>query len=411
MNAKYVLPFARTNIYGASQEHEETHENTMWKSSYIKYKPITKNVSIRKVKPAGDNRRKTKIKGQKKKVIPKIRQKTIVKKVKRDRKKYTTMERNSETPDFEDDVPLNKVANALHQTVKKRTTRVNPAMCFRHMDFSLSEYETDPDYLDDGLLGIHPIIWSQRRKGTDATWKKIYSELNKAVTFLDLTKVVNNLKEIPQLPAPSEYYDKSIQYEDQMDGLSQEILKDFLPDYTKICCSVEITGDGNCFPRTLSRLVYGNQSHHNEMRCRIVIDSVKNFSNYVDHEYLMRGTTYCSRSVFHLGSQYCHYSAALGQMNTHLDSTIRSTLEKELLGVRRDKVECGIWQIHSAANVLKRNVFVIFPSEMKNLQLDMQRYFLPHDSDGLGKIPLNIMWTKCSRESRRLSHFVPLIPW
>lgn len=46
------------------------------------------------------------------------------------------------------------------------------------------------------------------------------------------------------------------------------------------------TADGNCLPRALSILVFGHEEYHTELRCRIVVEMVKNFHNYV-HGYGM----------------------------------------------------------------------------------------------------------------------------
>ena len=59
-----------------------------------------------------------------------------------------------------------------------------------------------------------------------------------------------------------------------------------------------IEPDGNCFCRSISRLAYGSEDHHIEMRCRLVIDSVLNLKNYTDHDYLMRCVNHMHKKCF-----------------------------------------------------------------------------------------------------------------
>ena len=52
---------------------------------------------------------------------------------------------------------------------------------------------------------------------------------------------------------------------------------------------LQIEGDGNCFPRTISYLLYKTQDRYEEMRCRIVYEAVKNINHYLDHDYVSNG--------------------------------------------------------------------------------------------------------------------------
>ena len=50
-------------------------------------------------------------------------------------------------------------------------------------------------------------------------------------------------------------------------------------------------GDGNCLPRALSHLFFGNEDHHYEVRCRIIEAGVLNEEDFISHQMLTRGVT------------------------------------------------------------------------------------------------------------------------
>ena len=58
---------------------------------------------------------------------------------------------------------------------------------------------------------------------------------------------------------------------------------------------VKFIRDGNCFPRSVSFVVFHMQNKHAEIRTRIVYESVVNIDLYLNNTYLGRGATnfYC----------------------------------------------------------------------------------------------------------------------
>ena len=52
---------------------------------------------------------------------------------------------------------------------------------------------------------------------------------------------------------------------------------------------VAVIGDGNCFCRAISFLLFRTQEKHHEVRTRIVYESVLNIDKYLNSEYLQHG--------------------------------------------------------------------------------------------------------------------------
>ena len=55
--------------------------------------------------------------------------------------------------------------------------------------------------------------------------------------------------------------------------------------------------DGNCFCRAISRLIYGNEDHHREIRIRIAIEAVTNKNLYLNDTYLTLGQSMDGNSM------------------------------------------------------------------------------------------------------------------
>ena len=49
-----------------------------------------------------------------------------------------------------------------------------------------------------------------------------------------------------------------------------------------------VSADGNCCPRSLSILVFGNEERHLEMRVRLVIELALHEQMYLDNDYLAK---------------------------------------------------------------------------------------------------------------------------
>ena len=122
-----------------------------------------------------------------------------------------------------------------------------------------------------------------------------------------------------------------------------------------------ITGaDGNCLPRSLSKIVYGTEDNHEEMRTRIVVEGVKNETTYLSHNYLAHGeVTDRHRRSFRkkptpLPVVYAQYSDEYipgSRLMTEQD--IYEIYQRELVTIIQPGKYMGTWQLFQACNILK----------------------------------------------------------
>ena len=69
-----------------------------------------------------------------------------------------------------------------------------------------------------------------------------------------------------------------------------DIASNFYPeDSPKNMFPVQTYGDGNCFPRTISKLVFGEESRHEEIHARIIISGAKNENYFTSNDISSRG--------------------------------------------------------------------------------------------------------------------------
>ena len=67
----------------------------------------------------------------------------------------------------------------------------------------------------------------------------------------------------------------------------------YLPlDAPDLYAPLQIVGDGNCFPRIVSFMLFGTENRHTEIRVRIVYKAVLNKERYLDNSYLCIGANH-----------------------------------------------------------------------------------------------------------------------
>ena len=153
------------------------------------------------------------------------------------------------------------------------------------------------------------------------------------------------------------------------------------------------------------------------------MDSVMKVVDYTDHNYLMRNCSHIHRRCSNIASYYCTYSGVKQVGNR--DSTIQgiqSVFREDVLRTRNLGEYCGLWQFHSAANVLNSKITMMFPS--KHIRLDVRvdhhREFWPHNIKKMRDKELGLLWTSCFQEPKdsdsdderqqiEYNHIVPLI--
>ena len=190
--------------------------------------------------------------------------------------------------------------------------------------------------------------------------------------------------------------------------------------------------DGNCFFRTISRLVYGDTMHHVEMRVRCIFEGVMNSDRYTDERYLKQHIPLGENKMNYGGITQmggfillntCNFlrgdekNPVVNMKPEEIDDweNIVTAYGEELLRMCKMDQFAGIWQIHQMVHVVKRTLRVHYPdtqaSESDYISREYKRAFNMderlEESDRIHK-PLNIAWTFAGNEGR-INHFVSVV--
>ena len=252
-------------------------------------------------------------------------------------------------------------------------------------------------------FGIHNL--SQRDevkpRAQPLNWSAILRALSQQRTFVQLQRYVFN-NPIPDLICGPN--DSILQSE--MNTLDLVALHHMPNDMPRGYAPLQIEGDGNCFPRTISYLLYKTQDRYEEMRCRIVYEAVKNINHYLDHDYVSNG----AHNLYDRGTlpeQYAQYS---DNYNPHQAFNLTRLYKREVLDICCDGAYMGIWQIFQIANVIKMPITSVHPMiGNANVRADMHRTVYCIDDAHNQQRPINLMWTPMQVNGGRPCHFVPLV--
>jgi hypothetical protein len=174
---------------------------------------------------------------------------------------------------------------------------------------------------------------------------------------------------------------------------------------------VKIYGDGNCLPRTGSVFAFGDEESHEEIRARIIIESVNNIEKYLDSRLLSEGVN----EKHNLAEIYAQYSDSYTPGITLTNSYIRRLFETEILSICKRSSYMGIWQLHALAVVLRSNIYSVHPVYGGyNTRKHLNRKISP-SSDIAAEADIHIMWSHTRGKAVREAvwapnHFVALLP-
>ena len=169
---------------------------------------------------------------------------------------------------------------------------------------------------------------------------------------------------------------------------------------------IQVEGDGNCFPRTISYLLFKTENRYPEIRVRIIYEAVLNMAVYLDDNYVSNGAhNFYDRGT--LPEQYAQYS---DNYNPHATFNMERLYQKEVLEICQDGAYMGIWQIFQVVNVIKRPVTSVHPMiGNPNVRKDLHRTVYCINNMHNNQSPLSIMWTPMQVNGGRPCHFVPLL--
>jgi DNA replication protein DnaC len=247
----------------------------------------------------------------------------------------------------------------------------------------------------------HPLFWTAVLGHFAAMGS--FAELEKYL-MEDNRHIFGNLPELPPFVGNKQLQSDHIDPHAAHDMPHDTLLQKPFPVHT--------TGDGNCFVNSLSRLVYGDEKHSDEMRVRLVLDSVQNMKSYLDSDTLKVGIqSFVPTDNF--VDQYLLYSMAATSDLPHGGSEhdfIRAEYYRQLTyDLRVDSTWCNIWQFHQAANVLQCQVKCIYPKLRETERRIFHRGFLPLPENCCRSDTVNIMFCRSSLFINKVNHFVPVV--
>ena len=195
--------------------------------------------------------------------------------------------------------------------------------------------------------------------------------------------------------------------QDQEDGIATFLLPD---DITENLVPVKCTGDGNCMPRSLSHDCFGRERRHREIRCRMIIDAVKNISSHTDNEKLYIGAISRLPSM-DIRNFYAFITPGYDIIHPEEvnAATVMEIYKAEVMRIIKPKTWMSMWHLHWASSAIP--VRVVYP--MFNLcdRNYFNRYIYPlkkkHGDNN--NIEVSVMWSSSNDVDLTIDHFVPLM--
>ena len=279
------------------------------------------------------------------------------------------------------------------------------------MDFDVEagEQVVEVTEIDTTVVNVSPLRVNQLPMlyGVEKSWDNVLAAIKKCNSFYELEILCTNLQLPPLQSTLKVQYDQRV---DVVHALTSDLLQLVNMKIPENHVPVDITADGNCLPRSLSRIVFGSGGNDREMRVRLVLDGVLNKKKYLNNANLKAGASSKVQDEDFV-KRYCRYSDGFDTCRALTKRTIERFYESEWFDYRKRGVYSGIYQLHSAANVLQMKVESYYPDlTVHSVHVDLHRSLFPlgkHDEESLETC--HIVWTKSCLGATRLQHFVPLV--
>ena len=193
-------------------------------------------------------------------------------------------------------------------------------------------------------------------------WKKMLDKLHKAHSYDKIVQLVHD-NVLPPIELNKKYQQSS-------DDKTDPIAMYFFPnDHPPNVVPTHTLGDGNCFPRALSNVLFKTQNRHVEIRVQLVFEAVLNEQFYLSNEYLSLGvqgrlparpnlrapsTTVVSRYCLYSGDDYVTgYRMSVEEM--------QGVYRCDIVRIGMKGGFMGIWQFHQAAEIAKNPIYSVYP--------------------------------------------------
>ena len=254
---------------------------------------------------------------------------------------------------------------------KKKVTEAN-------LDFWLGERTQN-------ICNIRNLFEEDVQQRPTRNWDAILTALGQQRTFVQLQWYIS-ANPIPDC----NYVLNNILTQAEVEFLDMVALHHMPNDMPPGLAPLQVEGDGNCFPRTISYMLFKTEHHHTEIRVCIIYEAVLNMEMYMDHNYVSNGA-YNFYDHGTLPEQYAQYS---DNYNPQATFNMLCLYKQEVLDTWKDGAYMGIWQIFQVVNVIRRPVTSVHPKIGKpNVRSDLHHTVYCINNIHNNQSPITIMWT------------------
>ncbi|XP_052097180.1 uncharacterized protein LOC127732148 [Mytilus californianus] len=175
---------------------------------------------------------------------------------------------------------------------------------------------------------------------------------------------------------------------------------------------VVVYGDGNCLPRSISTLIFGNEDHYMEVRTRITVEMCINAELYLKNETLLQGNSFPNKDASCLLNTYIMFLEQYTPGDRLTRNVIRRLYEEEVMNSCKNGSWMGIWELLAVSSVLNCELLSVYPDVQTDVvpQTVLHRRILPlKEQHGICSASAAVMWSS-TRHDGFINHFVPLLP-
>ena len=195
-------------------------------------------------------------------------------------------------------------------------------------------------------------------------------------------------------------------YESDKNNIDLLALHYLLKDAPDSYAPIKIVGDGNCFSRAVSLILFHTQNKQSEIWTCIVYEGLQNMGLYLNNTYLTKDAT----NFYHQGTLSDQYDMYSDNYNPERDFDVRAIYVKELLDIYKDGAYMAIWQLFQVANVLGNPFYSVYPDGGNvSISKDLNHKIFCKNDTANSKQPINLVWTLMQVGNGRPCHFVPLL--
>ena len=243
----------------------------------------------------------------------------------------------------------------------------------------------------------------KKGKKKETTWIDVANDLEKSNSYQDLERRVQNVTLEPSIQMGKTSFPLG---QNTVHDLTKELYPTYLP---KGYDPINAYGDGNCFPRSISLIGYGDQTHFKEIRAMLAVLGVRYKEFFLDNTFLNLGSNFDIdlAEYYAITSESYTIHARSGEWSRE---KIEIIYEIEVLNSTRRGNYCGMWQVYQAANILGRPIMSIFPHPgmIEEFRRRTNRMVYPIRIYKREREPVAVMWSKSRKDVHHEDHFVPI---